>query len=288
MNPRINYTLVGGFVVLLTLVGLFLVGWLTQDRTNKSRVPYLTYFNNSVSGLNEQAAVKYKGVPVGYVEKISLVADPEERVELRLRLDSSLTLRSNSYALLRYQGITGLLFVELETLDQPGTPLVTSEQIPAVIASQGSRLVAMTENLDTAVQNFNQLTVSLHQLSEQLGRLTGVPAQQQLSSLMASLESLSQTAEQRLQALDPQVYQQLATQLGQQSLRMEQALVTELHNLSHKLQGLGQDAQASTRLLAPLLQQTQELVEQLSMEGRSWLRGNFTYPAGPGEQPKRD
>ena len=144
MNPRINYTLVGAFVVLLVLGGLFFISFMTRDSRNIDRLPYVTYFYDSVSGLNERAAVKYRGVPVGYVEKINLVNDPEERVRLILKLDKDLPIRSSTFATLQYQGITGLLFVELQSRSNLGELLTTSEKHPATIASQGSRLVEMT------------------------------------------------------------------------------------------------------------------------------------------------
>lgn len=283
MNPRINYTLVGGFVVALVLGGLFFIGWMTQDSRNTNRLPYLTYFYDSVSGLNERAAVKYCGVPVGYVEKISLVNDPYERVRLSLRLDKDLPISSNTFATLQYQGITGLLFVELQTTDNQGEKLETSEKDPAVINSQGSRLGAITENIDLALQNFNELTLSLNQLSDQLGLLTDQTMQQQVSSLLTSLEKLSSTAEKRLNSFDPDVYQELAKDLATYTEQLQKNISTELQQMGKQLQNLSEDTQTSTRLLSPLLLQAEALAEQLRLERNTWIRGNQTQPAGPGE-----
>lgn len=283
MNPRINYTLVGGFVVALVLGGLFFIGWMTKDSRNTDRLPYKTYFYDSVSGLNERAAVKYRGVPVGYVEKISLISDPEERVRLILRLDSDLPIRTNTFATLQYQGITGLLFVELQSSGNSGEKLISNEKHPATIASQGSRLVAMTENIDQAIQNFNQLTQSLNNLTEQLSVLTDQTMQQQLVGLLASLEQLSKTAEERLHAFDPEVYQQTARQLPIYLEQLQNNLTTELQQMGQQLQHLSEDTQTSTRLLSPLLLQAETLAEQLRLEGNTWLRGNRTQQAGPNE-----
>lgn len=283
MNPKINYTLVGGFVVTLVLGGLFFIGWLTQDSRDSNRLPYLTYFSESVSGLNERAAVKYKGVPVGYVEQIKLVSDPSERVRLTLRLDNDLPLSTSTYATLQYQGITGLLFVELQSSDSLGEPLTTTEKTPAVITGQNSRLGEIAENIDLAVQNFSQLTLSLNELTDQLGLLVDQSMQQQISSLLSSLERLSTTAEQRLNTFDPLVYERLATQLTTYTGQLQQSLSSELQQMSKQLQGLSEDTQASTRLLSPLLLQAEALAEQLRLERNSWIRSNRTQPAGPGE-----
>ena len=283
MNPRINYTLVGGFVIALILSGLFFIGFMTRDSRNLDRVPYVTYFYDSVSGLNERAAVKYRGVPIGYVEKISLVNDPDERVRLSLRLDNDLPIRSNTYATLQFQGITGLLFVELQSSDTLGERLVTSEKEPAVIASQSSRLVEITEKVDDALQNFNQLTSSLHQLSNQLGILTNQNMQQQIGGVLVSLEQLSTTAEARISAFDPEVFNQLASDFSINTEQLQQSLTHELQLMSQQLQNLSEDTQTSTRLLSPLLLQAENLAEQLRLERNTWIRGNQTQPAGPGE-----
>jgi len=283
MNPRINYTLVGGFVIALILSGLFFIGFMTRDSRNLDRVPYVTYFYDSVSGLNERAAVKYRGVPIGYVEKISLVNDPDERVRLSLRLDNDLPIRSNTYATLQFQGITGLLFVELQSSDTLGERLVTSEKEPAVIASQSSRLVEITEKVDDALQNFNQLTSSLHQLSNQLGILTNQNMQQQIGGVLVSLEQLSTTAEARISAFDPEVFNQIASDFSINTEQLQQSLTHELQLMSQQLQNLSEDTQTSTRLLSPLLLQAENLAEQLRLERNTWIRGNQTQPAGPGE-----
>lgn len=283
MNPKINYTLVGGFVVTLVLSGLFFIGFMTQDSRNANRLLYLTYFYDSVSGLNERAAVKYRGVPVGYVEKISLVNDPQERVRLNLRLDSDLPIRTSTFATLQYQGITGLLFVELQSNNQLGDQLTTSEKDPVIIASQSSRLGEITKNIDLALQNFNQLTLSLNHLSEQLKSLTDQKMQQQITSLLTSLERLSHTTEARIQAFNPEVFHQLAKDLANSTEQLQVNISQELQQIGQELSHLSQDTQASTRLLSPLLLQVETLAEQLRLESNSWIRGNLTQPLGPGE-----
>lgn len=288
MNPRINYTLVGGFVVALVLGGLLFIGLMTKDSRNTDRVPYYTYFYDSVSGLNERASVKYRGVPVGYVEQIKLVNDPEERVRLTLRLDSDLLISSSTFATLQYQGITGLLFVELQSTKDTADLLSTSEKAPATIASQGSRLIAITDNLDIAVKNFNELTLSLNNLSDQLALLTDKGMKQQISNLLTSLEQLSNTTEARISDFKPEVFQQLATNLSTDlstsAKNLQLNLTSELQQMSKQLQHLSEDTQASTRLLSPLLFQAEALIEALRLERNTWIRGNKTQPVGPGEE----
>ncbi|SFX42231.1 MlaD family protein [Marinospirillum alkaliphilum] len=283
MNPRINYTLVGAFVLLLLAAGLMFISWMTQDSRNSNRLPYVTYFYDSVSGLNERAPVKYRGVPVGYVERISLVTEPEERVRLDLRLDADTPVRTDTYATLQYQGITGLLFVELQSLGNSGARLLSTESEPVIIPSQTSRLVELTENLDQAILEFNQLAQSVNQLSRQLNNLVDDDMKHQLINTLSAIEQLSNTAERRLQGIDPDYYRQLAGRFPEILERAETSLSRQLELLGEQLNSLSDDTRSSARQLTPLMRQTEQLLEQLRLESNSWLRGNRSQPPGPGE-----
>lgn len=297
MNPKVNYTLVGLFVVLLVVAGLMLSALMTRDSRNQNRELYYTYFYDSVSGLNERAAVRYNGVPVGFVESISLVTEPEEAVRLGLRLDPSTPLRTDTYASLQHQGITGLLFVELKSRGTGGDPLTTQENQPTTIPSHASRLVEIADMLDRSLQQFNQLSAALVQVSEQLALMTDQGMRNQISDLLNATERLVQVAEHRVAAFEPEVFQglalsmtqlvdQLSTQLPQSLTRLEEASITQLTHLSEQITLLSQDARSSSRQLVPLIREAEELLEQLQQEGRSWLRSNQHRPLGPGEEAR--
>ena len=297
MNPRINYTLVGAFVVLLVLAALALAGWMSHERRSSERLPYITYFYDSVTGLNERAQVRYRGVPVGYVEAITLVSDPEERVKLRLLLDADAPLRTDTYATLQHQGVTGLLSVELQSSNSRGTRLLSSWEQPAEIPSRSSRLVQFTDSIDELTQQLTSLLNSVTQVSDQLASFTNTEMREQLFTLLHTSQTLAATAERRLQEVNPQVYQQLALTLDALAAEMtqqtqalpahlkqlENSLEQQLSLFQQQLQRLGDDTSSSARQLTPLLQQTEQLLEQLHRESNSWLRSNQTQPKGPGE-----
>ncbi|SFB85871.1 phospholipid/cholesterol/gamma-HCH transport system substrate-binding protein [Marinospirillum celere] len=297
MNPRINYTLVGAFVVVLILAGLGIASWMTHESRSTDRLPYVTYFYDSVSGLNERAQVKYRGVPIGYVDKISLVNDPNERVELRLMLDANAPIRSDTFSTLQHQGVTGLLFVELQSSNSRGTRLVTSRDNPAEIPSRASRLVQFTDSLDELSDKLGSLLQSFNRVSDQLEMMTNPEMREQILGLMQASQQLATTAEQRLQEVNPKTYEKLATtleeltyeltlrarQLPDQLDSLEKGLSRQLETLQLQLQHLSEDTSTSARQLAPTLQQAERLLEQLRLESGSWLRGNQIQPRGPGE-----
>ncbi|WP_114416519.1 MlaD family protein [Marinospirillum perlucidum] len=293
MNPNINYTLVGAFVLCLVAGLIGLTSWMTLDSDADARLPYYTYFYDSVSGLSERAQVKYRGVPIGYVESIALVSDPEEKVRLKLMLDADAPIRTDTYATLQYQGVTGLLTVELKGGEERGDPLPTSKKFPAEIPSQASRLVKFTDSLEDLSSQLNQLLQSFNRVSNQLAELTDDQMRSELIGLMQTSRELMTTSNERLEQLDPEIYARLAEELTRlasglsaqvQTLpQMKEEISGELSALNTSLQSLIADTRSGSRQLGPALRKLELLLEQLRLEEDTWLRSNQIQPLGPGE-----
>ena len=62
MEERVNYALIGLFVVVLSTVFVGVVTWLAAAGDEKTYDTYVAYTAESVSGLSPKAAVKYRGV----------------------------------------------------------------------------------------------------------------------------------------------------------------------------------------------------------------------------------
>ena len=72
MISKSSYTLVGAFVLVLSAAFIWGVMWISAGGTPRDFNRYLIYMPESVSGLNVDAAIKYRGVEVGKVEQISI------------------------------------------------------------------------------------------------------------------------------------------------------------------------------------------------------------------------
>ena len=78
METKVNYPLVGGFVLVLGSALIAGVLWLASGGGfGKKYDLYLALVGESVAGLNLNAPVKYRGVDVGKVKDIRL--DPGDR-----------------------------------------------------------------------------------------------------------------------------------------------------------------------------------------------------------------
>ena len=87
MQSKVNYALVGLFVVLLGSALLSATFWLTLGGETKTYDRYRVYFRESVAGLNPKATVRYRGVQVGQVESIRLDRNNPDQVDVVLNVE---------------------------------------------------------------------------------------------------------------------------------------------------------------------------------------------------------
>lgn len=77
MEPRVNYALVGLFVLVLTGVFLVFTLWLVGVGPTADYRTYAVYPPESVAGITAESLVKFEGVDVGKVREASIVAGVE-------------------------------------------------------------------------------------------------------------------------------------------------------------------------------------------------------------------
>jgi phospholipid/cholesterol/gamma-HCH transport system substrate-binding protein len=140
MEREANYAAVGAFVLLVALIGALFIYWYSDSRDHKSFRRYEIYFNGSVSGLERGAAVRYLGVGVGRVQQLHIDPRDAGRVQVIVDIDSSTPISDKTLAELQLQGVTGLLFIDLQQISPnlPVPPLVPGIDYP-VIRSARSR-----------------------------------------------------------------------------------------------------------------------------------------------------
>lgn len=195
METKVNHTIVGLFVVVLTTALVAGILWLSGSGEYRKKYDvYLAYMNESVSGLNLNAPVKYRGVEVGRVKRISL--DQGERVRLELEIERGTPIRENTIAVLRVQGLTGIAQVELagNNRDAPTLTAKPGEKYP-VIKTGPSLLTRM----DTAVTD---LLSSLNRVSNSINAVLDEDNRRAFKSLVADMATLSATLAARKDSID--------------------------------------------------------------------------------------
>ncbi|MFZ1555630.1 MAG: MlaD family protein, partial [Nitrospira sp.] len=171
MEPKVNYILVGAFVVLLGATILGAIFWLGKTDYRGIYDRYYVYTRESVAGLSVDSTVKYRGVDVGRVKQVIL--NPENAEEVRVTLDivGGTPVKTDTQAVLVTQGLTGLVTLNL-TGGTREAPLLTPS------AGQDYPVIKSVPSL------FGRLD----------GTLAKLLSDQGLSTLVANLNGLAQNA----------------------------------------------------------------------------------------------
>lgn len=169
MEEKVNLAVVGAFVLILSAALIGGVLWLS------SGVPYRTthdtyhvYMKESVSGLNLNAPVRYRGVEVGRVRKIELAPGNVEQVQLTLAIASDTPVKTDTIAVLQTQGLTGIAFVDLTGGSRNAPPLQAKDGEPYPVINTGPSLMV---RLDASLVDASQAIKNIARLSEDLPKL---------------------------------------------------------------------------------------------------------------------
>jgi phospholipid/cholesterol/gamma-HCH transport system substrate-binding protein len=185
MEPKVNYALVGLFVVLFgsALIGAGL--WLATGSLRQSYDTYYIFINESVSGLNTDAPVKYRGVAVGRVARIELAPGNPGQVRLTAEIRRGTPIKENTVATLRLQGLTGIAYVELSGGTAGAAPLkIGPGQRYPVIRSKPSFLARLDSD-------FPELLTNVTQLSKQLTLLLNGRNRAAISGTLQHMEAIT-------------------------------------------------------------------------------------------------
>ena len=232
----------GLFVLVVTALVVGLGVWLTRDRGNYQS--YELSSGEGVAGLQPQAAVRYKGVSVGRVTHIGFDSQASGNVLIRIAVSVDAPITPTTFAVLGYQGVTGLAYVLLDDAGEPypaiapgpsglpRLPLRTSpftqlfDQGPAIL----SRVQEATERINQVLSDDNQRLLrellantgqaagSVHTLSQRLD----ATVQQRLDPALAALPPLAREATGALQSMRQAGEQVsgMAAEIGQTAKRI--------------------------------------------------------------------
>jgi phospholipid/cholesterol/gamma-HCH transport system substrate-binding protein len=105
--------MIGLFVTVGSLIGFVFIVWLGASKYFENGMTYVTYFDESVQGLQVDSSVKYRGVDVGRVLKIGVAPD-RRLVEVVIKINYSRPVEPDVLSQLKTVGITGIVFIELD------------------------------------------------------------------------------------------------------------------------------------------------------------------------------
>lgn len=165
MNSQTRYALVGGFVLILGALFIWGVLWISAGGPPQQFTLYTAYMTESVSGLNVDSALRYRGVDVGSVREISIDPKNPQRIRLLLQVRDGVPITEDTVAMLEYQGLTGIATVNLTGGDATSKPIAPTpgEDYP-VIATRPSLFLRLDAGLFDLLESLTQTSASLNAL----------------------------------------------------------------------------------------------------------------------------
>jgi len=183
LNNKVNYTLVGILVLFGAALMIAFTYWLLKPTVDEDTQKYNILFDESILGLNIDAAVKYRGIDVGKVTRLRINPEDSEQVEVQVTILKSTPIKETTVAKLTSQGITGLSYINLSLGDNNS---------PLLVAKEGERFpVIKTEAsfLEKLEESFGSVTTKLSETLSRTEELLDDKNQKEIASILESSAS---------------------------------------------------------------------------------------------------
>jgi phospholipid/cholesterol/gamma-HCH transport system substrate-binding protein len=273
-------------VILVTALLVALAAWLMRDTRIRDTLEFST--RESVTGLQPQAAVRYRGIAVGKVDSSEF--DPKARgnVLVSLAINQGTPITQSTYAVLGYQGVTGLAYVQLDDdgssndlldLSAAVTPrIILKPSLLSKLSDQGANILIQVEETtkrlnqllapenqkaiigsvqavgNSATNMSNQFTAMQKIMEAQFGpQQTDIPGlvrdtRNTMQAMQNTAGDLSKTAQQTSQAMNS--FGSLTQRAGDKGGTLD-LMNQSLANVGSAAQAIGQSAQALSATTLP-------------------------------------
>jgi phospholipid/cholesterol/gamma-HCH transport system substrate-binding protein len=283
MENKSHALAAGTFVLLLIALLVALATWLTRD-TSERRL-YELSSAEAVTGLQPQAAVRFKGVSVGKVSAIGFDPEVAGNVRIRISIDSQTPVTSATFAALGFQGVTGLAFIQLDDsgdakqrLAPPTTGAPTRipmrQGLMSRLSEQGSSILLQLEessrriNTLLAPDNQQKMMVAVEQLGQAAASISTLATQtgQALSPLIKNTNATLQTMK------DTSVRVGDSADKARDSAQSFKKMTERMNEQDGTLDDLARTGRAVNRV-----------INTVGDNPQAFIYGSGAIPPGPGE-----
>ncbi|MDR2990483.1 MAG: MlaD family protein [Burkholderiaceae bacterium] len=305
MENKSHALAAGVFVLAVLALLVALAAWLTRDVSDT--VTYELVTQQAVTGLQEEAPVRYKGVTVGKVARITLDADNPGQVVMRVSVIPAAPVTRATYATLGFQGITGLSFIQLDDDGKATGPLPAGPNGgPPRIPFRAGLLGELSDQAQTLVTQLNATVDHVNKLLAGNDGVTLAATLTDISQAAQSVNSMAAAIQASAKPLTGQTAATLKTLDG--TAARANAVLTKLDGAAGDLQQgvqrvtgpggiLDRVSQSAGTVSSSTLPRVQRLTDDASRAVRRFdraattlsdnpqalLYGNGPIPPGPGE-----
>jgi phospholipid/cholesterol/gamma-HCH transport system substrate-binding protein len=191
MENKAHAMAAGAFVLVVSALLALLAVWLLRDTTQRDMYEMST--SETVSGLQPQAVVRYRGVPVGKVELIGFDNKIKGNVLIRISIDRGAPVTKSVFATVASQGVTGLGFVQLDDNGESKERLVPNDDDPPRIPLKPGGLDKLLKQSEVIFDQVEQASTKLNQMLAEDNQKRLVTALDAMGQAANNVSSLSTT-----------------------------------------------------------------------------------------------
>lgn len=255
MESKASYVVVGAFVLVLLAGAVGFVIWLARFQGATEYAYYDILFPGSVTGLQVDGTVRYRGISVGRIADIKIDSSNIELVRVTIEVARGTPLREDSVASIEVQGITGVAYILLSGGTNSAKPLPeTAEEPYPVIASKPSNLEEIFEGAPDLVNRLNALV-------ERVTLLFNDTNQAAVSQTLRNIEQVTGTLAENREALNQMMVS--GANAAEQIRRMSAEFEALASDLRKQAATVGTDAVESIRALRQSADQVTRVATQL-------------------------
>ncbi|MFZ5453669.1 MAG: MlaD family protein [Thermodesulfobacteriota bacterium] len=159
MAKKTTNFMLGLFVILGFFLGVAAIIYVGATGYFQKGQTYITYFNESVQGLQNDSNVKYLGVDVGRVESIRVAPD-NRLIGVVIKVNLRGNLAQETVAQLKAAGITGVMFIELNRRKAGEPDLSPKINFPSeypIIPSRPSEIQRILSKIDSVMAKLEEI-----------------------------------------------------------------------------------------------------------------------------------
>lgn len=261
MEPKVNYIVVGAFVLLLGATVLGAVLWLGKTDYRGIYDRYYVYTRESVAGLSVDSTVKYRGVDVGRVKEVILNPENSEEVRITLDIVGGTPIKTDTQAVLVTQGLTGLVTLNLTggTREAPLLAPVPGQMYPVItsVPSLFGRLDGALAKL-LSEQGLSNLVANVNGLAQNASLVLDEENRAQFRQILKDLGEVTKVLASRSGQVDRGA--QHAAEAAERMARLTEHLGTQLPAL---LDRMGKSATAVQQMTAEVARTSREVGEMV-------------------------
>lgn len=297
MKTHVNYTLVGLFVILFGIAFVAAAMWIGFSQPGREYNHYYVDMTESVSGLGDDAPVKYRGVTIGRVISIELDRENPDRVRVELLIDKTIPIREGTVAYLESQGLTGIAYINLSGGDPDGALLLAVEGEKYPIIPSGPSLFT---RLDTGM---TRLVTSLTATSDDIRAMLSEPNREAMARVLTEFEDLLAALRTQAESMDlvmadvrhamdrtavasdrlPELFAR-----AEESLRGFDGMLEEISRSADGASAFGVEMRMTAAELRSVLQRLEGTLEELGDDPSVFAFGRKSPTPGPGERTEKE